>query len=241
MRLDKMAVTAQEALQASIGVATDAEAGSVEPVHLLKALLDSGERNLSSIIERVGADPRAIAGAVDEQISHEPKVSGSGQQVGLSNDFVKVVDAAEKLATKLGDSYVTSEHLLCALADDRSDAGRILKAAGVTSKRVRDAYNDLRGDERVTSQDSKPEFEALERYGRNVTDLARQGKLDPVIGRVEEIRRTIRCSRAARRTIPSSSASRALARRPSSRAWPSASSPETCPPPSRTRSSWSLT
>ena len=186
-----MAVTAQEALQASIGVATDAEAGSVEPVHLLKALLDSGERNLSSIIERVGADPRAIAGAVDEQISREPKVSGSGQQVGLSNDFVKVVDAAEKLATKLGDSYVTSEHLLCALANDRSDAGRILKAAGVTSKRVQDAYNDLRGDERVTSQDSKPEFEALERYGRNVTDLARQGKLDPVIGRVEEIRRTI--------------------------------------------------
>ena len=186
-----MAVTAQEALQASIGVATDAEAGSVEPVHLLKALLDSGERNLSSIIERVGADPRAIAGAVDEQISREPKVSGSGQQVGLSNDFVKVIDAAEKLATKLGDSYVTSEHLLCALADDRSDAGRILKAAGVTSKRVQDAYNDLRGDERVTSQDSKPEFEALERYGRNVTDLARQGKLDPVIGRVEEIRRTI--------------------------------------------------
>ena len=186
-----MAVTAQEALQASIGVATDAEAGSVEPVHLLKALLDSGERNLSSIIERVGADPRAIAGAVDEQISREPKVSGSGQQVGLSNDFVRVVDAAEKLATKLGDSYVTSEHLLCALADDRSDAGRILKAAGVTSRRVQDAYNDLRGDERVTSQDSKPEFEALERYGRNVTDLARQGKLDPVIGRVEEIRRTI--------------------------------------------------
>ena len=186
-----MAVTAQEALQASIGVATDAEAGSVEPVHLLKALLDSGERNLSSIIERVGADPRAIATAVDEQIAREPKVSGTGQQVGLSNDFVKVVDAAERLATKLGDSYVTSEHLLCALADDRSDAGRILKAAGVTSKRVQDAYNELRGDERVTSQDSKPEFEALERYGRNVTDLARQGKLDPVIGRVEEIRRTI--------------------------------------------------
>ena len=191
MRLDKMAVTAQEALQAAIGVAGDANAGSVEPVHLLKALLDSGERNLNSIIERIGADPGPIAGEVDAQIEREPKVSGSGQQVGLSNDFVRVVDAAEKLATKLGDSYVTSEHLLCALADDRSDAGRILKAAGVTSKRVQEAYNELRGDERVTSQDSKPEFEALERYGRNVTDLARQGKLDPVIGRVEEIRRTI--------------------------------------------------
>ena len=186
-----MAVTAQEALQAAIGVASDAQAGSVEPVHLLKALLDSGERNLSSIIERVGADPRSIAAAADAQIEREPKVSGDGQQVGLANDFVKVVDAAEKLATKLGDSYVTSEHLLCALADDRTDAGRILKAAGLTSKRIQEAYNDLRGDEHVTSQDSKPEFEALERYGRNVTDLARQGKLDPVIGRVEEIRRTI--------------------------------------------------
>ncbi|WP_293814745.1 ATP-dependent chaperone ClpB [uncultured Parolsenella sp.] len=191
MRLDKMAVTAQEALQAAIGIASDAQAGSVESIHLLKALLDSGERNLSSIIERVGADPDAVAKAVDNQIAREPRVSGSGQQVGLANEFVKVVDSAEKLATKMGDSYVTSEHLLCALADDRSDAGRILKDAGLTGKRIQEAYNDLRGDERVTSQDSKPEFEALERYGRNVTDLARQGKLDPVIGRVEEIRRTI--------------------------------------------------
>ena len=191
MRLDKMAVTAQEALQAAIGIASDAQAGSVESIHLLKALLDSGERNLSSIIERVGADPDAVAKAVDDQIAREPKVTGSGQQVGLANEFVKVVDAAEKLAATMGDSYVTSEHLLCALADDRSDAGRILKDAGLTGKRIQEAYNDLRGDERVTSQDSKPEFEALERYGRNVTDLARQGKLDPVIGRVEEIRRTI--------------------------------------------------
>ena len=191
MNLNKMAVTAQEALQSSIGIATDAQAGSVEPVHLLKALLDSGERNLSSIIERVGADPATITNEVNAQIAREPKVSGSGQQVGLSNDFVKVIDAAEKLAGKMEDAYVTSEHLLCALADDRSDAGRILQNAGVTAKRIREAYKDLRGDEHVTSQDSKPEFEALQRYGRNVTDLARQGKLDPVIGRVEEIRRTI--------------------------------------------------
>ena len=191
MNLNKMAVTAQEALQAAIGIASDAQAGSVEPVHLLKALLDSGERNLSSIIERVGADPAAITTEVNAQIAREPKVSGSGQQVGLDNDFVKVVDAAEKLASKMQDSYVTSEHLLCALADDRSDAGRILKDAGLTSKRIQEAYKELRGDEHVTSQDSKPEFEALQRYGRNVTDLARQGKLDPVIGRVEEIRRTI--------------------------------------------------
>jgi len=190
MRIDKWSVTAQEALQASLGVAGDAEAGQVEPLHLLKALLSGGERNLNAIIERVGSDPRAIEKQVDAIISGKPKVSGA-TMVAPGMDFIRVADTAEKLATKMGDSYVTSEHLLCALADDKGDAGNILRAAGVTGKRVTEAYQNLRGDERVTSQDAKPQFEALEQYGRNVTDLARQGKLDPVIGRVEEIRRTI--------------------------------------------------
>ena len=191
MRFDKWAVTAQEALQAAIGIATDANAGQVEPIHLLKALLSSGERNLRAIIERVGADPAAVESQVDDAIARAPQVTGDAGQMGVGQALVRVGDAAEKLATKLGDSYVTSEHLLCALADDKTDAGSILKSAGVTGKRVQEAYDNLRGDERVTSQDSKPEFEALSKYGRNVTDMARQGKLDPVIGRVEEIRRTI--------------------------------------------------
>ena len=189
MRLDKWAVTAQEALQAALGIAGDVEASEVAPTHLLKALLDSNERNLRSILEKIGADPDAIATQVDQAISKAPKVSGT--QIGIGNDLLKVINEAEKLATKLGDSYVTSEHLLTALANDNTDAGRILRDAGVTAKRVEEVYNELRGDERVTSQDAKPQFEALEQYGRNVTDLARQGKLDPVIGRVEEIRRTI--------------------------------------------------
>ena len=189
MRLDKWAVTAQEALQAALGIAGDVEASEVAPTHLLKALLDSNERNLRSILEKIGADPDSIATQVDQAISKAPKVSGA--QIGIGNDLLKVINEAEKLATKLGDSYVTSEHLLTALANDNTDAGRILRDAGVTAKRVEEVYNDLRGDERVTSQDAKPQFEALEQYGRNVTDLARQGKLDPVIGRVEEIRRTI--------------------------------------------------
>ena len=189
MRLDKWAVTAQEALQAALGIANDVEASEVAPTHLLKALLDSNERNLRSILEKIGADPDAIATQVDQAISKAPKVSGA--QIGIGNDLLKVINEAEKLATKLGDSYVTSEHLLTALANDNTDAGRILRDAGVTAKRVEEVYNELRGDERVTSQDAKPQFEALEQYGRNVTDLARQGKLDPVIGRVEEIRRTI--------------------------------------------------
>ena len=191
MRIDKWAVTAQEALQSAVGIATDAEAGQVEPIHLLKALLSSGEQNIKAIVERVGADPAAIESQVDRAIANAPKVTGDNSQMGAGTNFVRVADAAEKLATKMGDSYVTSEHLLCALADDRSEAGSILKSAGVTGKRVQEAYEALRGDERVTSQDSKPEFEALSKYGRNITDLARQGKLDPVIGRVEEIRRTI--------------------------------------------------
>ena len=189
MRLDKWAVTAQEALQAALGIAGDVEASEVAPTHLLKALLDSNERNLRSILEKIGADPDSIAAQVDQAISKAPKVSGA--QIGIGNDLLKVLNEAEKLATKLGDSYVTSEHLLTALANDNTDAGRILRDAGVTAKRVEEVYNELRGDERVTSQDAKPQFEALEQYGRNVTDLARQGKLDPVIGRVEEIRRTI--------------------------------------------------
>ena len=189
MRLDKWAVTAQEALQAALGIAGDVEASEVAPTHLLKALLDSNERNLRSILEKIGADPDTIATQVDQAISKAPKVSGA--QIGIGNDLLKVINEAEKLATKLGDSYVTSEHLLTALANDNTDAGRILRDAGVTAKRVEEVYNELRGDEHVTSQDAKPQFEALEQYGRNVTDLARQGKLDPVIGRVEEIRRTI--------------------------------------------------
>ena len=191
MRIDKWAVTAQEALQSAVGIATDAEAGQVEPIHLLKALLSSGEQNIKAIVERVGADPAAIEAQVDRAIANAPKVTGDNSQMGAGTNFVRVADAAEKLATKMGDSYVTSEHLLCALADDRSEAGSILKSASVTGKRVQEAYEALRGDERVTSQDSKPEFEALSKYGRNITDLARQGKLDPVIGRVEEIRHTI--------------------------------------------------
>ena len=191
MRFDKWAVTAQEALQASGSIAADAEAGEVKPIHLLKALLSSGERNLRAIIERVGADPAQVEAQVDDAIARAPHVTGDMTQMSISNELTRVGDAAEKLASKMGDSYVTSEHLLCALADEKGDAGSALKGAGVTGKRIQEAFNDLRGDERVTSQDAKAQFDALEQYGRNVTDLARQGKLDPVIGRVEEIRRTV--------------------------------------------------
>ena len=191
MRIDKLAMTSKEALQAAIGIASDAEAGAVEPVHLLAALLGAGERNISVVIERIGADPAQLGRAAQDVIEHAPKVTGGVTQMGLSNDLVRVLDRAEKLASKMEDNFVVTEHLLMALAEDKGDAGRLLRDAGVTRERIEEVYQELRGDDRVTTEDGKMQFEALEQYGRNVCDLARAGKLDPVIGRSEEIRRTI--------------------------------------------------
>ncbi len=184
-------MTSREALQTAIGIASDAQAGAVEPVHLLAALLGAGERNISVIIERIGADASALAAAAQKAIDGAPKVSGDGAQIGLSNDMVRVLSQAEKKASKMGDSFVVTEHLLMALAEDKGDAGRILNNAGVTRERIEQVYEELRGDNRVTSAEDKIQFEALEQYGRNICDLARAGKLDPVIGRTDEIRRTI--------------------------------------------------
>ena len=190
MRIDKLAMTSKEALQTAIGIAGDANAGAVEPIHLLSALLASGERNISVIIERIGADPKQLAHATQQAVDSAPKVSGEAQ-IGLSNELTRVLNKAEKFASKMEDNFVVTEHLLMALAEDKGQAGQILSQAGVTRARIEEVYTELRGDDRVTSEDDKMQFEALEQYGRNVCDLARAGKLDPVIGRTEEIRRTI--------------------------------------------------
>ena len=190
MRIDKLAMTSKEALQNAIGIAGDASAGAVEPIHLLAALLTGGERNISVIIERIGADPKQLTRATQEAVDNAPKVSGEAQ-IGLSNDLSRVLTRAEKFASKMEDNFVVTEHLLMALAEDCGQAGQILSQAGVTRARIEEVYTELRGDDRVTSEDDKLQFEALEQYGRNVCDLARAGKLDPVIGRTEEIRRTI--------------------------------------------------
>ncbi len=191
MRIDKLAMTSREALQTAMGIASDAQAGAVEPIHLLSALLTAGERNISVIIERIGAEPSQLARATQDVIDRAPKVSGDGAEMGLSRDLVRVLERAEKHAAKMEDNFVITEHLLMALSEDKGEAGRVLKAAGVTPERVEEVYQELRGDDRVTSADAKPQYEALEQYGRNICDLARAGKLDPVIGRTDEIRRTI--------------------------------------------------
>ena len=192
MRMDKMSVSAAECLQAAVTIAADAQAPAVESEHLLKALLDSHENNLTAIIERIGADPAAINRAITAEIERAPKVSNSGAGMGqVGNGLNAVADEAVKIAGKMGDSYVTTEHLLIALTGDKGAAGKILNDAGVTAKRVSQVYEELRGDTRVTDRDAKAQFESLEQYGDNLTERARQGKLDPVIGRDAEIRRAI--------------------------------------------------
>ncbi len=191
MRFEKWAVTAQEALRGAIDVAAANNAPEVRPEHLLKALLDAQERNLTSIIERVGVNVSTVIAACDKLIAQGPRVTGHPDEAGLSREVIQVGDAAEKYAEQLSDAYVTTEHLLCALADSKESCGQLLRSEGLSAQRIQSVYEELRGDDRVVSPDSKPEFEALERYGRNMCELARKGKLDPVIGRVEEIRRTI--------------------------------------------------
>ncbi|MCL1797245.1 MAG: ATP-dependent chaperone ClpB [Eggerthellaceae bacterium] len=190
MRLDKLALTAQEAIQQAVFIAAGEEASTVEPIHLLKALLTADENNLSAIIKRIGGDLSQVLGNVDEELKKAPKVSGQfGAQP--SQAFMKMIDNAVKIAEALGDSYATSEHLLIALSEDKGAAGKVLSVAGITRKNIEAAYEELRGATRVTDADSKVQFEALEQYGQNLTQMAREGKLDPVIGRSEEIRRTI--------------------------------------------------
>ena len=190
MRLDTLAVSSQEAFQEAMGIASDLESATVEPEHLLKALLDSRDGNLNSIIERVGADPNVINNTITTEIEAAPKVKGQPMSMP-SQRLLGTINEAEKIAAKMEDSFVTTEHLLIALAGDKGAAGKALDVAGVTPKRIEEAYGQLRGSTRVTDVATKTQFEALEHYGRNLTEAARAGKLDPVIGRSEEIRRTI--------------------------------------------------
>ena len=185
MRLDKLAVTAQEAFQNAMGVAGEADAAVIEPIHLLKALLDSDENNLAAIVKRIGADPVWLSQNVADEIAKMPKQTGATPMAIPGQDLIKVIDNSVKIAEKLGDSYATSEHLLIALSEDKGAAGRILTTAGVTRKNIEAAYESLRGDTRATSQTDKTQFEALEQYGQNLTQQL--CKLGGVLGLLKGI------------------------------------------------------
>ena len=169
------------------------------PEHLLKALLDDEEGAAAGLIRAAGGDDRAARVAIDAEVAKLPKVSGGGAgQLQATPGLVRVLDAAQQAAQKAGDEYVAQDRLLIALADSSGAAARALRAAGATPQALDKAVADIRKGRKVTSPNAEAGFESLKKYTRDLTAVAREGKLDPVIGRDEEIRRTIQV--LARRT-----------------------------------------
>nr|WP_294554197.1 ATP-dependent chaperone ClpB [uncultured Rhodopila sp.] len=199
MDIQKFTERSQGFLQAAGTIAIREFHQRITAEHLLKALLDDEEGAAAGLIKAAGGDPKAAAAANDAEVAKQPKVSGGGAgQPTLTPELVRVLDAAQQASTKAGDEYVAQDRLLVALADSATPAGRALKAAGVTPQALEKAVNEIRKGRKVTSANAEANFDALNKYSRDVTAIAREGKLDPVIGRDEEIRRTIQV--LARRT-----------------------------------------
>ncbi|HVZ06918.1 ATP-dependent chaperone ClpB [Rhodopila sp.] len=198
MDIQKFTERAQGFLQAAGTIAMREYHQRITPEHLLKALLDDEEGAAAGLIKSAGGDPKAVQAAINAEVAKQPKVSGDVGQPSLTPELVRVLDAAQQSATRHGDEYVAQDRLLVALAESATPAGRALKAGGVTPQSLEKAVNDVRKGRKVTSANAESTFDALKKYARDVTALARDGKLDPVIGRDEEIRRAIQV--LARRT-----------------------------------------
>ncbi len=190
MRSDKLTVKAQEALSAARSTAIERRHAQVTTEHLLSALLRQDGGIAPRILAKLGADPRVVTTDLERRLEREPKVGGS-VDVDASRSLREVWEAASREATAMKDEFVSTEHFVLALADSKTPAGEALRDAGASKAAVLEALMSVRGNQRVTDQDPEGKYEALEKYTRDLTSLAKQGKLDPVIGRDEEIRRTI--------------------------------------------------
>ncbi|HEX8637957.1 MAG TPA: ATP-dependent chaperone ClpB [Pyrinomonadaceae bacterium] len=190
MRFDRFTIRGQEAVQEAIGIAEKNQNQQVEPEHLLAAMLEQKEGTLRPILGKVGANAQAILTETQAAIAKFPTVSG-GQQY-FSSRINTIFQEAQKEAEKMQDEYMSTEHLLLAIAGEKTgDAGRILRSNGITKEDVEKAVVEMRGGARITDQNAEENFQALEKYALDLTERARKGKLDPVIGRDDEIRRTI--------------------------------------------------
>ena len=191
IRPDKMTIKTQEALAAAQESASRRGHNAIEPEHLLLALLEQEGGLVAPILQKIGANPAHIRSKAEEALKKLPQVSGAAQ-VYLSPALNSLLDAAQKEADTMQDGFVSTEHLLLAMvADKKGAAGRLLADGGVTREAILAALKEIRGDERVTDQNPEEKYQALAKYARDLTDLARRGKLDPVIGRDDEIRRVI--------------------------------------------------
>ncbi|MFN3614587.1 MAG: Clp protease N-terminal domain-containing protein, partial [Rubrimonas sp.] len=190
MNLDKFTDRAKGFLQAAQTIALREGHQRLTPDHLLKALLDDSEGMAASLIQRAGGDARAARAAADANVARQPRVSGGDGQLYMDPSLARVLADAEDVAKKAGDSFVPAERILIALARDGATA-KVLKDAGVDAARLSAAVADLRKGRTADSAGAEANYDALKKYARDLTEAAREGKLDPVIGRDEEIRRTV--------------------------------------------------
>ena len=191
IRWDKFTVKSQEAIQAASALATENGNPELLPLHLLAALLEDKEGIIVPVLQKVGVATDQLIAKTLEALSKLPKVSG-GSQPGMSNALQKVLDQAFKEADSFKDEYVSTEHLLLALTQQKNEGAQLLLASfGATHDAILKSLSTVRGSQRVTDQNPEAKFQALEKYAKDLTELARRGKLDPVIGRDEEIRRVV--------------------------------------------------
>ncbi|AXA90148.1 ATP-dependent chaperone ClpB [Massilia sp. YMA4] len=191
MRQDKLTTKLQEALADAQSLAVGNDNPYIEPTHLLSALLEQDDGAARSLLQRAGVNVGGLSKALKASQEGLPKVSGTGGNVQVSREFIAVLNLADKEAQKRGDQFVSSEMVLLALTEDKSDAGRLAREHGLARKALEAAIDTVRGGNKVDSQEAEGQREALKKYTLDLTERARQGKLDPVIGRDDEIRRAI--------------------------------------------------
>ncbi|MDD5061615.1 MAG: ATP-dependent chaperone ClpB [Candidatus Marinimicrobia bacterium] len=193
MQFDKFTIKSQEAIQAAQQIAQGKSNQEIQTVHLAKAILEQPEGVVVPVLQKMGVEPAIVLMELNKIIDKIPQVSGSGVgQAYISGELKRVLDKAFTTASQMQDEFVSQEHLfLTIIKDDKSETSKMLRNKGVDEKNFLTALTTIRGNQRVTDQYPEEKYQALEKYARNLTDIARQGKLDPVIGRDEEIRRVI--------------------------------------------------
>jgi ATP-dependent Clp protease ATP-binding subunit ClpB len=191
MRQDKLTTKLQEALADAQSLAVGNDNQYIEPAHLLSALLNQDDGGARSLLQRAGVNVGALSTALRGLLERLPKVSGTGGDVQVGRELVQLLNLADRESQKRGDQFLSSEMVLLALTDDKSDAGRLAREHGLAKKALESAIAAVRGGENVNSQDAEGKREALKKYTLDLTERARMGKLDPVIGRDDEIRRAI--------------------------------------------------
>ncbi|MGE5758009.1 MAG: Clp protease N-terminal domain-containing protein, partial [Sideroxydans sp.] len=191
MRFDKFTTKLQQALSDAQSLAVGNDNQYIEPQHLMLALLNDADSGAGSLLARAGGNVNGLKSALNDAVSRLPKVEGTGGEVQVGRDLANLLNLTDKEAQKRGDQFIASEMFLLALTNDKGECGRLLKQHGVARAPLEQAINAVRGGESVGSQEAEGQREALKKYTLDLTERARQGKLDPVIGRDDEIRRAI--------------------------------------------------